>query len=108
MARVGWHVVGSVALVTRGPGVAWSLRVVGAVLLRPTLWVTALRQARRLAPTGWWHRFPFLPVPDRDYLRFRIVTAYGGDGTRTPDTADLLTYLQWCRAWPAVTGQKRY
>ena len=89
---------------TNGPSPVWAVRAVASVLRHPSLWVTALRQARTLAPRGWWHRFPFLPVPDRDYLRFRIVTAYGGDGTRAPEPHDLLTYLHWCRAWPSVTS----
>ena len=78
----------------------------GAVIARPSLWPTALRQLRRLTPTGWWRRFPFLPIPDANYLRFRMITAYGGDGTSAPRTHDLVTYLEWCRAWPAVTRRQ--
>ena len=63
--------------------------------MRPRLWATALRQARRLARPGWWRHAPFLPLPDADYLRFRFETQYGSDGT--PDAHDLLTYLVWCR-----------
>jgi hypothetical protein len=70
-----------------------------AVLRHPSLWATALRQAVRLAGRGWWRRPPFLPVPARDYLDFRLVTAYGSD--RSPDPEDLLAYLRWCRAWPS-------
>ena len=44
---------------------------------------------------------PFLPLPDRDYLRFRMETAYGGAGDQQPKPADLLTYLRWCRDFPA-------
>jgi len=75
------------------------------VVRRPDLWTTALRQLRRLAPPGWWRRPPHLPVPDPAYLRFRFVTAYGDDGAPArPD--DVITYLEWCRAWPAVTGTR--
>jgi len=75
------------------------------VLLRhPDLWRTALRQLRVLARPGWWRRAPFLPVPDPEYLRFRLVTAYGGDGTARPDPSDLVAYLRWCRAFPEVTA----
>jgi hypothetical protein len=74
-----------------------------AVVVRPRLWAVALRQLRVLARPGWWCRPPFLPLPDRDYLRFRLVTAYGGDGTATPNPDDLVAYLEWCKAWPAVT-----
>ena len=73
-----------------------------AVLRRPWLWWTALVVALRLAPSGWWRRAPFLPLPDPAYLRFRMVTAYGGDGEVPADPHDLVTYLEWCRAWPEV------
>jgi hypothetical protein len=48
-----------------------------------------------LARPGWWRRPPFLPLPDRDYVRFRLQTAYGPSGTPTGD--DLVAYLNWCR-----------
>lgn len=79
------------------------LRAVLAVLRRPDLWVTACRQALVLAPDGWWRRAPFLPLPDPDYLRFRMITAHGGDGTGAAPAAvgrDLVTYLEWCRTRP--------
>ncbi len=63
---------------------------------RPWLWPTALRQLVRLAPSGWWRRWPPLPRPDPAYLRFRLETAYGDTG-REPDSADVVTYLTWCR-----------
>lgn len=72
-----------------------------AVLVRPVLWPTAVSQMFRLAPPGWWRRMPFLPVPDHDYLRFRMQTMYG-DPEHQPEAADLVTFLQWCRAWPAA------
>lgn len=71
-----------------------------ALLRHPRLWLTAVRQTRRLAPVGWWRRPPFLPVPDPAYLRFRLETAYGGAGDRTPEGDDLVTYLRWCRDFP--------
>lgn len=70
---------------------------VRAVLVRPRLWGTALRQAGRLAAPGWWKRAPFLPVPDPDYLAFRMETQYGSAG-HAPEAADLVAYLEWCRA----------
>jgi hypothetical protein len=70
-----------------------------AVLVRPTLWATAVRQAFRLAGRGWWRRPPFLPVPDREYLRFRLQTQYG-DADHEPEPGDVVTYLRWCREFP--------
>ena len=71
-------------------------RIAAAVAVRPSMWATALRQARRTAPPGWWRHAPFLPVPSGPYLRFRMVTQYGStDHPPTPD--DVLNYLAWCR-----------
>ncbi len=89
-----------------GPLTGLSLRMVLAVVVHPSLWLTALRQLRLLAPTGWWRSAPWLPLPDPGYLRFRMVTAYGGDGARAAEPEDLVTYLRWCRAWPAATHQR--
>ena len=80
------------------------IRVAFAVLGRPSLWTTALRQARRTSPPGWWRRPPFLPVPSGDYLRFRLVTQYG-ETERSPDPADVLDYLAWCRDWDRAAGR---
>lgn len=69
-----------------------------------------------MAPTGWWRKPPFLPVPDQDWLEFRMATAYGhpsgangqtGDAGRSDRSQsdrfsvdDLMTWLEWRRAWP--------
>lgn len=67
---------------------------VAAVLARPRLWPAALRQVRALVPPRWWARSPFLPVPSRAWLRFRMTTAYG-DGDAPVDVDDLLVWLAW-------------
>ncbi len=51
----------------------------------------------RLARPGWWRRPPFVPLPDPDYLRFRLETQYGSD--RDPVPGDVITYLHWCRGF---------
>ena len=73
-------------------------KTVGAIACRPRLWVTAARQARKLAPRGWWRRPPFLPVPSKDYVAFRTVTQYG-ETVRSPSHEDVVDYLAWCREW---------
>ena len=79
--------------------VRWLARAAAAVAVRPALWLTAVVQLMRLAPAGWWRRWPPLPVPDRDYLRFRLVTQYG-DPDHEPEPGDVVTYLEWCRRHP--------
>ena len=70
--------------------------IVVAVLFRPSLWVTALTQAFRLIPRRWWARSPFLPLPTRDYIRFRVQTQYG-DQDHVIEVADVLSYLNWLK-----------
>ena len=80
------------------------------MLRRPDLWWTGVRQALVLAPDGWWRRPPHLPLPDPAYLRFRMVTAHGGDGSAHGGDGsgvdarevgrELVTYLEWCRSRP--------
>ncbi len=74
----------------------WLLMAAGVVVTRPRLWRTALVQARRLTPTGWWRRPPFLPVPDRAWLGFRLQTMYGRSDA-APDSAALVHWLEWAR-----------
>jgi hypothetical protein len=83
----------------RPPGTG---RAVLAVARRIDLWPVAVRVWFRLVPSGWWRRAPFLPVPSRAYLEFRLLTAYGSEPLRTDrvDLAgDLVAYLEWCRRW---------
>jgi hypothetical protein len=75
----------------------WVRAAVVAVARHPSLWSTGARQALVLAAPGWWRRRPFLPLPAPDYLRFRLQTAYGGDGDQAPEPEDLVTYLRWVR-----------
>ena len=67
-----------------------------AVLCRPGLWITALTQVSRLTPRRWWARAPFLPVPTREYIRFRVLTQYGERGHEL-EVADVLSYLRWLK-----------
>jgi hypothetical protein len=77
------------------------LRAVGP---RPGLWWASAGALRRMAREGWWHRAPFLPLPGEAYWRFRLVTAYGGDGGGGEDreggeltAGDVLAYIRWCQ-----------
>jgi hypothetical protein len=73
---------------------------VGAVLVRPQLWPIAVVQAWRLVPRQWWRHSPFLPLPPRDYMEFRLMTQYGGGHGVPRDSirgSDLVDYLQWCK-----------
>jgi hypothetical protein len=72
------------------------IQIAAAVLRHPTLWPVALRQWRRTVPDGWWRRRPFLPVPAKEYVEFRLLTQYG-DSKASASAADVVNYLAWCR-----------
>lgn len=78
------------------------IQVAVHVLMRPSLWWTALRQIVRMTPRRWWAQAPFLPIPRADYLEFRLVTQYGGslETARSKIQADdVVKYLAWCKQW---------
>jgi hypothetical protein len=77
-----------------------TVRVMWAVLRRPSLWPTALGQLARMVPSRWWRRRPFLPLPDRAYVDFRLHTMYGDRAGAGLAPDDLVAYLRWCRAFP--------
>lgn len=72
------------------------MAVVGAVLVRPALWPTAVVQMKRFAPDDWHRRPPFLPLPDSKVLRFRVATQYGDPEARIV-VGDVLVWLRWCK-----------
>lgn len=75
--------------------------LIGAVIKRPDLWATALRQLLVLAPRGWWKKWPPVPLPDDNYLGFRFETAYGNPNA-TPTASDVTHYLAWCKRQRAL------
>jgi hypothetical protein len=74
-----------------------------AVATHPRLWFTACRQYRAALPRRWWRRRPFLPVPPRDYVRFRLLTQYGSVNHRI-ESVDVLNYLSWCKTNRALAS----
>ncbi len=75
-------------------------RLGSAVARRPRLWGAAIAAGRSHLPPGWWRQRPFLPLPDRAWMRFRIETAYGGDGSAPIEVDDAITWLEWCHRFP--------
>jgi hypothetical protein len=73
-------------------GLAIALTARAAV--RPRLAVALLTVAWRFRHRGWYRRFPFLPLPDRDYLGWRMYTAYG-DAAAVPPARDVEQYALW-------------
>ena len=55
----------------------------------------------RVVPRDWYRRTPFLPLPPRDYLRWRLNTAYGKN--RPPLRTvlrDVWQFGDWLRTFP--------
>ena len=71
-----------------------SLALAARSIVHPTLAADLLRVAWRFRARGWWHRFPFLPIPPREYLRWRMHTAYG-DSDAVPPVDDVVRYARW-------------
>ena len=75
-----------------------SRRTLRLLLGRPDLWLTAVRTGWLLSAPGWWHRWPPLPRPPRQYEEFRRQTMFGSFLEATLGGEDLIAYLEWCRA----------
>jgi hypothetical protein len=63
-------------------------------IVSPTLARDLARVAWRLRARRWFVRWPFLPVPSRDYMRWRMYTAYGDEHV-VPPVADVVRYARW-------------
>ncbi|MED5265417.1 MAG: hypothetical protein VYA88_04670 [Actinomycetota bacterium] len=70
-----------------------------ALIRRPSLWGVAVTQLWRMRKNGWYKSFPFLPLLNKSYFHFRIVTAYGNEDPTKYFQSDLVTYFKWCRTW---------
>jgi hypothetical protein len=71
-----------------------SLELAVRAVRSPSTAAALLAVAWRFRRRGWASRFPFLPIPDREYVRWRMLTAYG-DPTTIPPTADVVRYARW-------------
>lgn len=80
MRRTSWFRL-SLALAARG-------------LVNPRTAAALLGVGWRFRRRGWMTRFPFLPLPDREYVRWRMLTAYG-DENAVPPVADVVRYARW-------------
>ena len=68
-------------------------------LIHPTLGIALLRVSWRFRNRHWYRRFPFLPIPDRQYIQWRMYTAYG-DADVVPPALDIERYARWATSDP--------
>ena len=71
-----------------------TLRLALAAVRSPALAIDLFRVAWRFRRRGWYWRFPYLPLPSRPYLRWRMTTAYG-DADIVPPVEDIIRYARW-------------
>ena len=71
-----------------------TLALAARAAVRPALAADLLRVAWRFRSRTWYRRFPFLPLPSRDYVRWRMHTAYGAYDA-VPPAADVERYARW-------------
>jgi hypothetical protein len=66
------------------------------LLRHPTLAPVVVRAAWGLRARKWWRRAPFLPLPDRAYWNFRLVTV---NGSTIPAVSvnDVVDFAKWSR-----------
>ena len=71
-------------------GLAWRAAI------NPRLALDLLRLAWSFRARDWYRRPPFLPLPPRDYMRWRMYTAYG-DENAIPPVQDVVRFARWRR-----------
>ena len=64
--------------------------------VNPRLALDLLRLAWSFRARGWYRRPPFLPLPPREYTRWRMLTAYG-DEHAVPPVEDVINFARWRR-----------
>ena len=70
------------------------LVLVGRSLRNPAVGVSLARVGWRFRRRDWYRRFPFIPVPSPEYVRWRMKTAYGRDDA-VPPADDIVRYARW-------------
>ncbi len=89
--------VGSSSPVTyQGRWLGLAARLLGRALLNPRLALDLGKTAWAFRRRHWWSAAPFLPVPDPQYLRWRMYTAYGDEGA-VPPVEDVVRFARWRR-----------
>jgi type II secretory pathway predicted ATPase ExeA len=73
-----------------------TLLLAARATVNPRLAVDLLRAMWAFRRRSWWKLPPFLPLPDREYLQWRMYTAYGHDEA-VPPVRDVIGFARWRR-----------
>ncbi len=78
---------------------SWSgltARLALRAIVSPRLAIDLARLAWSFRARDWYRRLPFLPLPSREYVRWRMFTAYG-DENAVPPPDDIVRFARWRR-----------
>ncbi|HEU4698974.1 MAG TPA: hypothetical protein VFS40_07335 [Gemmatimonadales bacterium] len=75
---------------------ALALRLTTRAAVNPRLALDLLKTGWAFRRRRWWAQAPFLPLPDRTYLRWRMYTAYA-DEDAVPPVDDVVRFARWRR-----------
>jgi hypothetical protein len=82
--------------------------LLAGAIVRPRLMGALLMAAWRFRARGWWRRPPFLPIPPREYVAWRMHTAYGDEGDE-PTMDEIERYVRWAnRMHRSRHGSRRF
>lgn len=73
-----------------------SLSLALHAIVNPALARDLATVAWRFRRRDWYRRAPFLPVPSREYVAWRMYTAFG-DHRAVPTARDVMRYARWAR-----------
>ena len=93
------HFLASDRFTTRMSWLRLVLALSAKSLVNPAVGLALVRTGWRFRRRRWMLQVPFLPVPDRTYLRWRMYTAYG-DERAVPPAADVIRYARWATRSP--------
>ena len=63
-------------------------------LRRPWLWPALVSAAWAFRPKDWYSKPPFLPLPSKAYMRWRLETAYG-EPDAVPPADEIARFVTW-------------
>lgn len=76
------------------PWLSLTLTLIGRAVLSPSLAVALITVVWRFRRRGWYARFPFLPMPSKPYVAWRMYTAYGSEDA-LPSADEVERYARW-------------
>lgn len=65
-------------------------------VVNPRLALDLIRLTYSFRARDWYRRPPFVPWPPREYVRWRMFTAYG-DEDAVPPVEDVINFARWRR-----------